>query len=206
MTLRPLACLLVLQAIGGVNAQGKADPASEPMVPQVDGDWWRIASNPRLGPGLQGEHQQPVDFAVWQAPDGTWQLWSCVRGTKCGGQTRLFYRWEGRQLTDKDWKPIGIAMRADRSLGEIEGGLQAPFLTLDNGLYRMVYGDFHRICMQTSKDGKNFERIKNERGEPALFEGPYYGTRDPMLLKIGSLWHCYYVGNKEKDKEKYPCA
>ena len=198
-----MACLAVLHLLASVHAQAKADPAAEPMVPQIDGDWWRIAGNPKLGL-LQGEHQQPVDFGVWQAADGTWQLWSCIRGTKCGGQTRLFYRWEGRQLTDKDWKPIGIAMRADKALGEIEGGLQAPFVTLDNGLYRMVYGDWHRICMQTSKDGKNFERIRNDHGEPALFEGPYYGTRDPMLLKIGNLWYCYYAGNKEG--EKYGCA
>ena len=41
-----------------------------------------------------------MDFAVWQAKDGTWQLWSCIRQTKCGGKTRLFYRWEGKALTD----------------------------------------------------------------------------------------------------------
>jgi hypothetical protein len=201
MNLRTLIVLAALSS--GCAAAQSGAPQADQVVPQIDGDWWRIASNPKLG-ALQGEHQQPVDFAIWQAADGTWQLWSCVRGTKCGGQSRLFYRWEGRQVTDKDWKPIGIAMRADKSLGEIEGGLQAPHVTFDNGVYRMVYGDFHRICMQSGKDGKTFERIKNERGEPALFEGPYDGTRDPMLLKIGNLWYCYYAGNKEK--EKYPCA
>ena len=48
-----------------------------------------------------------MDFAIWQAEDGTWQLWSCIRQTKCGGKTRLFYRWEGKALTDADWTPRG---------------------------------------------------------------------------------------------------
>ena len=84
----------------------------EILMPQIDGEWWQIAGNPDLGP-LTSEEQQPVDFSIWQAADGTWQLWSCIRHTKCGGKTRLFFRWEGNNLTDKDWRPIGIAMQAD---------------------------------------------------------------------------------------------
>ena len=62
------------------------------MRPRIISDWWQVAGNPDLGAyGRPG--QQPVDFAVWQAADGTWQLWSCIRHTACGGQTRLFYRW-----------------------------------------------------------------------------------------------------------------
>ncbi len=79
------------------------------LVPEIDGDWWKIAGNPDLGK-YTSKSQQPVDFTIWQAADGTWQLWSCIRHTRYGGKTRLFYRWEGQQLTDRDWKPLGIAI------------------------------------------------------------------------------------------------
>src|SRR5512147_3138718 len=96
---------------------------STPMMPRVQGPWWTVARNPDLGelngplPDGRRGGQQPVDFSVWQAADGTWQLWSCVRGTKCGGNTRLFYGWEGVRLTDTDWKPMGIKMQADAKYG-----------------------------------------------------------------------------------------
>src|SRR3954466_15497618 len=57
--------------------------------PEIDGEWWQIARNPDLGP-LSSPTQEPVDFAIWRAADGAWQLSSCVRGTKEAGKTRLF--------------------------------------------------------------------------------------------------------------------
>ena len=33
------------------------------------------------------------------------------RNPKVGGRTQLIYRWEDRQLTNTDWKPMGIALR-----------------------------------------------------------------------------------------------
>ena len=62
------------------------------LIPTIDGDWWQVAGDPDLGEYTTPK-QQPVDFGVWQAADGTWQLWSCIRHTNCGGNTRLFYRW-----------------------------------------------------------------------------------------------------------------
>src|SRR5687767_14791098 len=62
-------------------------------MPVIVGEPWKIAGDPDLGE-FTSPKQQPVDFGVWQANDGTWQLWSCIRGTKCGGNTRLFYSWE----------------------------------------------------------------------------------------------------------------
>ena len=179
--------------------QAPAAPAAAPLAPAIDGSWWQVAGNPDLGK-LTDEKQQPVDFAVWQAADGTWQLWSCIRGTKCGGATRLFHRWEGRHITDADWKPMGIAMQADPALGETPGGLQAPHVFQWNGAFYMVYGDWRRICLLTSKDGKTFHRALNERGQPDLFTGPYDNTRDPMVLRIGALFHCYYMGSKAGEK------
>lgn len=96
-----------------------------------------MAANPDLG-GYTRAEQQPVDFAVWQAADGTWQLWSCIRHTGCGGETRLFHRWKGQRLTNSNWKPMGIAMEARPNLGETAGGLQAPHVVRHNGQYTKV--------------------------------------------------------------------
>ena len=200
-----LASMLAAAALRAQSAAGPAPTGGgEPLiplhpavpVPRIDGDWWRIAGNPDLGACTSPE-QQPVDFAIWQAADGTWQLWSCIRNTRCGGMTRLFHRWEGRRLGDANWKPMGIAMQADPALGETPGGLQAPYVWREDGVYHLVYGDWQRICHATSKDGKRFERVRNERGQPDLFQGPYDNTRDPMVLKVGDLHLCYYTGHKQ---------
>ncbi len=168
-------------------------------VPEIAGRWWPVAGNPDLGE-YTSDRQQPVDFGIWQAADGTWQIWSCIRGTKCGGNTRLFHRWEGKRLTDADWKPMGIAMEADPDLGERVGGLQAPHVIREHGKYLMFYGDWGRICLAESSDGKQFRRVLNERGQPDLFSGPYDNTRDPMVMRHAGKYYCYYMGHK-KDAE-----
>src|SRR3954454_11895731 len=99
-----------------------ADAADAPRKPRIVGDWWQVAGDPDLGE-LTSPKQQPVDFSVWQAANGTWQLWSCIRNTKQSGNTRLFYHWEGRHLTDPNWQPLGIVQRADPKTGELAGGL-----------------------------------------------------------------------------------
>jgi len=169
-----------------------------PVVPRVAGEWWTIAGDPDLGP-LTDPKQQPVDFGIWQAADGTWQLWSCIRATKEPGKTRLFHRWEGKNLTDNLWTPKGIAMHAEPSLGETEGGLQAPFVFQHEQKFWMVYGDWANICLATSSDGKIFTRYRNAEGKPQLnVAGPndrHRNTRDPMVLRIGTKWHCYYTAH-----------
>lgn len=169
------------------------------LNPQIDGDWWQVAGDPDLG-AYTSPKQQPVDFGVWQAADGTWQLWSCIRHTECGGRTRLFYRWQGQNLTDQHWEPMGIAMQADTFLGEQSGGLQAPHVIKLGDTYNMLYGDWQRICLAQSRDGKHFTRVLNEEGQPDLFAlpDPYISARDPMTLKIGNLFYCYYMGHTPK--------
>jgi hypothetical protein len=153
--------------------------------PRIVGDWWQIAGQPDLGM-LSDPLQQPVDFAIWQAADGTWQLQSCIRNTRCGGNSRLFYRWEGQSLTDGNWTPVGIAMQADPSLGETAGGLQAPFVLNVNGVFHMFYGDWENICHATSSDGKTFTRVIGADGRTGMFtEGPDSFTRDPMAFATG---------------------
>jgi hypothetical protein len=72
---------LLLGLLAATHGAAQSEPSPGPQalgairptrpVPRIDGDWWRIAGNPDLGT-FTGERQQPVDFAVWQAGDGTW--------------------------------------------------------------------------------------------------------------------------------------
>ena len=168
------------------------------LVPQIDGEWWQVAGSP-MDHKYATERQQPVDFAVWQAADGTWQLWSCIRNTTAGGKngkTRFFYGWEGRRLTDANWKPMGIAMEADASFGETPGGLQAPHVIKLGKTYRMFYGDWVNICQATSRDGKKFRRQVRDNGKTGMFnEGDGEHARDPMILQVGERYRCYYTAH-----------
>ena len=163
------------------------------LVPQIDGEFWQVAGDPDLGKYTTAK-QQPVDFGIWQAADGTWQLWSCIRSTATPGKTRLFYRWQANKLTDKDWTPMGISMMADPNFGETEGGLQAPFVLKEGSDYVMFYGNWGNIALAKSKDGKTFARQLLADGKSGMFgEGEGNNTRDPMVLKIGKLYYCYYT-------------
>jgi hypothetical protein len=167
------------------------------LVPRLVNDWWTIAGNPDLGEPSAPE-QQPVDFSLWQAADATWQLQSCIRNTKCGGMTRLFHRWEGRNLADSNWKPKGIAMQADLRRGETPGGLQAPYVTRGDGRYLMFYGDFVHICLAESHDGRTFERRLMPNGRTGMFdEGEKATARDPMAIIVDGTWYCYYCAFPE---------
>jgi hypothetical protein len=172
-----------------------ADPV---LVPQITGDFWQVAGDPDLGK-LTTAKQQPVDFGIWQAADGTWQLWSCIRSTATPGKTRLFYRWEGKNLTNKDWTPMGIAMMADPNFGETVGGLQAPFVIKEGSVYYMFYGDWEHISLATSVDGKTFARQLLPNGKSGMFgEATGTNTRDPMVIKIGELYYCYYTAYPDR--------
>lgn len=188
---KTISLVIVALAAGLAPTQAEA-----PLMPQIDGEWWPVAGNPDLG-ALTGEKQEPVDFGIWQAADGTWQIWSCIRGTKLEGKQRLLHRWEGKRITDSHWKPMGIAMQADTTLGEEPGGLQAPYVFKEQGVYHMFYGDWNRICHATSADGKTFTRLLNDRGQPDLFSGPNDNTRDPMVIKTGELYYGYYCAHKK---------
>jgi hypothetical protein len=174
-------------------------PQGKAYQPVVDSDWWNIASSPDLG-RYTDKHQQPVDFAVWQAADGTWQLLSCIRHTKAKGNGRIFYRWETKKITDTNWTPKGIAMEADPLLGEVEGGLQSPYVFKEKNTFYMIFGDWNRICLAESTDGKNFTRVINEQGDAALFcHSSLFNPRDPMVIRLGDLYYCYYVAHEKYD-------
>lgn len=195
--------LFSLIASLSIGSAGISQAAEKPLVPTLTGEWWQVAGDPDLGE-LTSEKQQPVDFGIWPAADGTWQLWSCIRKTKEPGNTRLFHRWEGAKLTDKDWTPKGIAWRAETRLGETAGGMQAPYVLKDGGHFFMYYGDWKNICVATSTDGKKFLRRVNDDFRTGMFnEGETANTRDPMVLKIGDLWYCYYTAHPERKGSVY---
>ena len=171
-------------------------------MPAIIGDWWQIAGDPDLG-ALTSPRQQPVDFGIWQAGDGTWQLWSCIRQTNEMGHTRLFHRWEGAQLTDPNWKPMGIALRADPAAGEAPGGLQAPFVFRDAARWVMFYGAWDAICSASSSDGKSFSRILDAAGKSTLFGADAKNPRDPMVLYTNGAWHCYYTAHTDNRGADY---
>ncbi|MBE3097467.1 MAG: hypothetical protein IMZ44_10110 [Planctomycetes bacterium] len=202
MRRREILGFLAAGAAGAGCSRLRAAAAAKeapPALPRIEGQWWTLAGAPDLGP-LSDPRQQPVDFAVWQAADGTWQLWSCIRNTRCGGKTRLFHRWEGKRLTDPDWRPMGVAMQADPKAGETEGGLQAPFVTRIGAVYHMFYGDWESICLATSTDGKTFTRRLGPDGKTGMFsEGPGNNTRDPMVLRADGRTYCYYTAYPNRE-------
>ena len=159
-------------------------------MPVIEGSWWQVAGNPDLGE-YTSDKQQPVDFGLWQAADGTWQIWSCIRFTKLEGHTRLFHRWEGKNLTDTNWTPKGIAMMADPKLGEPLGGLQAPHVIKYKGRYWMAYGDWDNMRLAVSRNGKDFKRYT--KAGVIFTEGPNVNNRDPILLYTKDKWNCYYT-------------
>jgi hypothetical protein len=152
-----------------------------------------VAGSPDLG-RYTTDRQQPVDFAVWQAADGSWQLWSCIRSTSYPGWARLFYRWEAKNLTDPNWRPAGIAMTSDAGLGEVEGMLQAPHVIRDRDGYLMFYGVGDQIALATSRDGKTFERRLQPNGKVGMFSDGF-GTRDPITIRVAGRFYTYYSAN-----------
>lgn len=176
-----------------IYSSGRA--AERKFVPEIASEWWQIASQPDLGK-LTGDHQEPVDFGIWQARDGTWQLWSCIRGTREAGTGRLFYGWEGVRLTNSNWTPRGIKMRANAAIGEVEGGLQAPYVKVIDGRWHMFYGCWQSISLALSDDGKFFQRQLDADGRVGMFGGPREeNTRDPMVMWSEGRWYCYYVAH-----------
>lgn len=179
--------------VAGLSLAPDAKAAEAVLVPKIEGKWQQISGSPDLGQ-FTTDRQQPVDFAIWQAADGTWQLWSCIRSTSYPGWTRLFYRWQARRLTDHEWRPIGIAMTSDTRLGEVEGMLQAPYVMRYQGRYLMFYGAGDQIALATSRDGKAFLRRLLPTGNVGMFSDGF-GTRDPMTIRINGTFYVYYSAN-----------
>ena len=179
------------------------EPQARPRIPAIEGLPWHITGYPDLGELANSDEHEVVDHAIWQSSDGKWQCWACVRKTRIG---RLLFGWEGDSLEQTDWKPTGVAMRVEQRYGESvndwlgEEFIQAPYVIQHNGLHWMFYGGHNtelgqcQICLATSTDGRRFERVPNKQGYSRIFVGPGE-ARDPMVIRIGDQWVCYYTGH-----------
>ena len=169
------------------------------------GEFVHVAGPPEIGK-FATPQMEAVDFSVWQARDGTWQAWSCIRKTAEPGATRLFHRWEGKSLTSGAWEPMGVAMRADPAFGERQGSMQAPHVLKIGEEYRMFYTSGGRLFLAVSEDGKSFMRKMTAPGRFGLFGGEDKAAeakviggagRDIMILRDGARWIAYYTSNPD---------
>jgi hypothetical protein len=161
-----------------------------PPVPVLAAPWIRIAAPPELErwakPGVQ-----PVDFTIFPAADGVWQLIACVRGTAQPGGNRLLYRWESPSLTAADWRPMGIFAEADPAFGHQPGLLQAPFCVIAGGQWHLFCNSAGAHCL-TSRDGRTFSWAANAAGSRTFFPM----GRDVMILDHrdrDGLWYAFYT-------------
>ncbi len=178
------------------------DAADPCRMPVLDPAWRTVATMPALG-DLASPSAEIVDFAIWQDAASQWNLLSCIRNTREPGGTRVLHGWRATSFEQPAWTAMGVVLRADPTLGETAGGLQAPFVFAADGGWRMFYGDWEHIDSASSTDGMTFTRILDASGHPQLFgEGPNTNTRDPMVLRVGDHWNAYYTafpGNRGTD-------
>jgi hypothetical protein len=202
-------CLLLCASV--VNAQ------DGPLIPRVDSDWWTVATISDLGESLLYTDIQAsiAGHGFFKSADGGWQLWASVRRTKEGSG---LYAWEKGGLDRVLWNPLGMTMQglsqynAPMERTEKEQLLSPSFIRHDNSWYAFMGGqgklcECHKakffskqICVAVSDDGRNFSRsVVNPDCAGMVFEGPGQ-NRDPMIVKIGGLYHCYYYSCIEQGK------
>ncbi len=194
---RPLIALLSIAIAGLFTTSGRTEPDSNqharpdgPLVPKLDGDWIQLVGRPPLEKWATPK-AEPVDFAIFRAGDGRWQLISCIRHTSHPGGTRLLYRWSSPDLTREGWKPEGIFLSSKADWGHREGMVQAPFHVHANDRHYLFYNSNGGHIM-TSGDGIDFEPLQKSAVFPM--------GRDVSVLddRQGSgKWIAYYT-NPEK--------
>lgn len=156
------------------------------LVPVLTGPWIKLAGRPPLEKWAT-EKAEPVDFTVFQADDGRWQLISCIRHTSHPGGTRLLYRWSSDELTKEDWRPEGIFLSSSEELNHAEGVIQAPFYVKDAGKHYLFYNS-RGAHLLTSNNGIDFEPF----GRQAVFPM----GRDVCILDdrdASGKWIAYYT-------------
>ncbi len=198
MELRKSLCWMLMFLLGGLFFSIAAEVPETPCLNKTGDDcmgWstdgWRIVKrSPSNYEFDNGEEDEVVDFAVFQAADGTWQVIGCVRWATCPvpydtkgqGKGRLLFRWESPDLFAPDWKEMGVLFTTDDLKGVskyAQGMLQAPYVVKDNGLYYMICNT-KTAHMLTSPDGKTWTQVKNHAGSYELFNTQ--GARDITLV------------------------
>jgi hypothetical protein len=67
----------------------------------------------------------------------------------------------------------------------------------------MFYGGWDAIFAASSDDGKTFARRATAAAPKPLFPGQKKNPRDPMVLRIGDVWHCYYTAHPQNNGSVY---
>ncbi len=169
-----------------------------PRIPRLSTRRWPVCYLPDLGEfsGPSFEGQNIVDHSFVERPDGTWQIWACIRGCAV---SRLIYGWEGANPLSGWWKPMGVQLRADASLGEDvrDGTIEtagSPFFFKHNDRYDLFYHSAG-IHLATSEDGLNYTRVINDKGTS---HAGIAGGRDTMIMECDGTFYAYVTEtNKE---------
>ena len=160
-TLTLLIVLLVSLVCGPVAAQAESD-AGGPLIPSIAGEWWRAAYSPEL-PELDSKRGEIVDHTFFRDADGTWQLWTQIRGTR---HDRVFFRWTGSTDFENDkqaWKPHRVCWVGDPHAGEMPRTIQAPHCYSEDGRWHMFYGGGGSI---SRADSESFSTIPDPMPNP----------------------------------------
>ncbi len=222
--------LFVLFAAGGVLG------GTAPEIPYLNKtgdscmgwstDGWRIVKrSPSNYEWDAGEKDEVVDFTVFQAADGTWQLIGCVRwctfpvpyDTKGQPKGRLLFRWESPDLLASDWKEMGVFQTTDDLPEEMKGKwtggmIQAPYVIKDGDLYYMIFNSGGGCHLMSSSDGKAWVHQKNSAGKYKLFDNQK--GRDITLVDnrdVDGKWYAVLCAKTKfaggyKGFVKYACA
>lgn len=200
------------------------------LIPEVSSQFWNIGPEPDLSEaGLQPEPvkglqpNQPNDHCIYQAEDGKWHLWACVRHTAVG---RILCHWEADSLQQSPWNYTGEIIRASKEAGESlvewkgQEFIQSPYVIENQGKYYMFYGGYDsgldrmgnptpaqpdydsvekQISLMTSPGGLEWERHQNDSGYSRLFIGPG-AARDINITRFGDKWYAYYCGHHNMDR------
>jgi len=197
-----LLARLFLASVAGFILGQFPSYANGEALPAILSDWWQVAGNPNVDPYTTA-NQQPVDFGIWQDANGNWRIWSCIRRTSYPGNTRLFHGWESSDLFASNWTPTGIEMTSVTALGEVNGGLQAPYVFREDDTYHMLYGTWNHIARATSSDGENFSRVIQGNGTTNLFGTGETNPRDVMVIKQADTYYAYYTAHTNSEGKDY---
>ena len=160
------------------------------VTPRLSGPWIKLVGRPQLEKWAS-DKAEPVDFTVFRADNGRWQLISCIRHTKHPGGTRLLYRWSSSELTREGWRPEGIFLSSNPDWDHSEGRLQAPFHVRDAGQHFLFYNS-RGAHLMTSRDGIRFQPF----GSRAVFPM----GRDVCILDDrgqSSQWIAYFTSPEQ---------
>jgi len=135
------------------------------------------------------------DHCIIEGKDG-WHLYGITHEQPADPMhERDFVHATAKTLDQRPWDKKPFALTFDPKLGE--NHLWAPHVIEKGGTYYMFYcagsqvSNYHyRIHLATSKDLTHWTRYDKN----PLFED-FYDARDPMVIKVGNLYHMYYTAN-----------